>query len=101
MSVPAGVAGREDETPDAGPWRPAGHWTPGGPPGTVTVVGLGKIGLPLAAQYAQAGWHVIGVDVAPAVVEGLNAGRSHVAEEPGLSELVARSHAEGRLEATL
>jgi glycine/D-amino acid oxidase-like deaminating enzyme len=33
--------------------------------GTVAVVGMGKIGLPLAAQYADAGWHVIGVDVIP------------------------------------
>ena len=34
-----------------------------GTTGTVAVVGLGKIGLPLAAQYAAAGWNVIGVDV--------------------------------------
>ncbi|TAM79401.1 MAG: nucleotide sugar dehydrogenase, partial [Chloroflexota bacterium] len=69
--------------------------------GTVAVVGAGKIGLPLAAQYAGAGWHVIAVDVVPAVVETLNAGRVHVAEEPELAERIAAAHAAGRFEATL
>ena len=59
------------------------------------------MGLPLAAQFASHGWHVIAVDVNPAVVDAINAGRSHVGEEPGLAELVARVHAEGRLRATL
>ncbi len=68
--------------------------------GTVAVVGLGKIGLPLAAQYASAGWRVIGVDVIPDVVESVNAGRSHVEEEPGLAEAIADAHAAGRIEAT-
>jgi nucleotide sugar dehydrogenase len=68
--------------------------------GTVAVVGAGKIGLPLAARYAEAGWHVIAVDVAPTVVESLNAGRAHVAEEPGLAEKIASAHAAGRFEAT-
>ncbi len=68
--------------------------------GTVAVVGLGKIGLPLAAQYASAGWHVVGVDVVPAVVEAVGSGRSHIAEEPGIAELLAGAHAAGRLDAT-
>src|SRR5512134_1760870 len=66
-----------------------------GTAGTVTVVGAGKMGLPLAAQYATHGWRVIAVDVQPAVVEAINSGRSHVAEEPGLAELVAEAHAAG------
>ena len=46
------------------PLRPARPWRgEPGTAGTVAVVGMGKIGLPLAAQYAEAGWHVIGVDV--------------------------------------
>ncbi len=49
---------------------------------TVAVVGLGKIGLPLAVQYAQRGKRVIGCDVNPQVVETINAGQSHVLEEP-------------------
>ncbi|HEX5451928.1 MAG TPA: NAD(P)-binding domain-containing protein, partial [Candidatus Limnocylindrales bacterium] len=81
--------------------RPVSPWLgEPGTVGTVAVVGAGKIGLPLAARYAEAGWHVIAVDVAPAVVESLNAGRAHVAEEPGLAEKIASAHAAGRFEAT-
>ncbi len=71
-----------------------------GTAGTVAVVGAGKMGLPLAAQFASHGWSVIAVDVNPAVVAAINAGRSHVGEEPGLSELVARVHGDSRLRAT-
>jgi nucleotide sugar dehydrogenase len=81
---------------------PAVHpWT--GEPGTVgraVVIGAGKMGLPLAVQFARHGWDVIAVDVNPAVVEAINAGRSHVTEEPGLAEGVAEVHAAGRLRAT-
>jgi UDP-N-acetyl-D-glucosamine dehydrogenase len=42
------------------------------------IVGLGYVGLPLAVELARAGYRVLGYDVNPAVVEGLNAGRSHV-----------------------
>ncbi len=68
--------------------------------GTVAVVGMGKIGLPLAAQYAGHGWHVIGVDIQPWVVERLNQGRVHFAEEPTLAERIAEAHAAGRFRAT-
>jgi nucleotide sugar dehydrogenase len=77
------------------PWR--------GEPGTagvVAVVGAGKMGLPLAAQFASHGWSVIAVDIDAAVVASINEGRSHVDEEPGLAELVASAHGEGRLRAT-
>jgi len=68
--------------------------------GTVAVVGAGKMGLPLAAQFASHGWRVIAVDVQQAVVDAINEGRSHVADEPGLAELVTAARAEGRLRAT-
>src|SRR5688500_84854 len=42
------------------------------------IVGLGYVGLPLAVELAQAGYRVLGFDVNPDVVEGLNAQRSHV-----------------------
>jgi nucleotide sugar dehydrogenase len=71
-----------------------------GTAGTVAVIGAGKMGLPLAAQYASHGWSVIAVDVQEAVVDAINAGQSHVGEEPGLSELVSAAHAAGRLRAT-
>ena len=84
--------------------RPARAVTPWtgepGTVGTVTVVGAGKMGLPLAAQFASHGWSVIAVDVNPDVVDAINEGRAHVAEEPGLAERVAEAHAAGRLRAT-
>jgi UDP-N-acetyl-D-glucosamine dehydrogenase len=42
------------------------------------IVGLGYVGLPLAVELAQAGYRVLGFDVNQGVVDGLNAGRSHV-----------------------
>jgi nucleotide sugar dehydrogenase len=91
------------------PVNPCTHGTPRsvtpwtGEPGTVgraVVVGAGKMGLPLAVQFASHGWHVTAVDVNPEVVAAINAGRSHVAEEPGLAEGLAKVHAAGRLAAT-
>jgi nucleotide sugar dehydrogenase len=67
----------------------------------IAVVGLGKIGLPLAAQYASKGHTVVGCDVDPAVVDAVNAGLSHVLEEPGLQDRVGSAVADGRLRATL
>ncbi|HKG57193.1 MAG TPA: nucleotide sugar dehydrogenase [Candidatus Limnocylindrales bacterium] len=68
--------------------------------GTVAVVGAGKMGLPLAAQFASHGWRVVAVDVQEAVVAAINEGRSHLGEEPGLATLVADAHRAGRLRAT-
>jgi nucleotide sugar dehydrogenase len=67
---------------------------------TVAVVGLGKIGLPLAVQYAQRGRRVIGCDSNPEVVETVNAGKSHVQEEAELASEVARLVESGFLAAT-
>ena len=64
----------------------------------VCVIGLGYIGLPIAALAAGRGMRVFGVDVDGAVVAGLNAGRSHV-QEPELAGLVGRVVAEGMLTA--
>ena len=66
----------------------------------VAVYGLGKMGLPLAACFAQAGARVTGVDVDRAVVKAVAAGRCHVAGEPGLPEAVASAVREGTLTAT-
>jgi nucleotide sugar dehydrogenase len=68
--------------------------------GTAALVGAGKMGLPLAAQFAGHGWQVIAVDVNEAVVAAINEGHSHVGEEPGLADMVAEAHAAGRLRAT-
>jgi UDP-N-acetyl-D-mannosaminuronic acid dehydrogenase len=65
---------------------------------TVCVIGLGYIGLPTAATLARAGNMVVGVDVNPAVVDGINAGRVHIVE-PDLPELVAEMVRSGLLRA--
>src|SRR2546421_1785186 len=70
-------------------------------PSTVAVVGMGKIGLPLAIQFAQHGRRVIGCDVNPQVVTMLNNGQSHVQEEPDLAVAVASAVGSGALSATL
>jgi nucleotide sugar dehydrogenase len=83
------------------PPRRVSPWA--GEPGTsatVAVVGAGKMGLPLAAQFAGHGWDVIAVDVQEAVVAAINEGLSHIGEEPGVAELVSSAHAAGRLRAT-
>ena len=67
---------------------------------TVAVVGLGKIGLPLAVEYARHGRRVIGCDINPQVVEMINAGQSHVHEEPELTIEVPYLVSRGLLSAT-
>jgi UDP-N-acetyl-D-glucosamine dehydrogenase len=44
----------------------------------VGIVGLGYVGLPLAVEFAKAGFRVVGYDVSERVVTALDAGRSHV-----------------------
>src|SRR5690242_8580127 len=68
-------------------------------PGTVSVVGLGRIGLPLALSFADRGLDVTGVDKAPHVLESIAAGRMPF-EEPGTQELLERVLAAGRLKLT-
>ena len=62
------------------------------------VLGLGYVGLPLAARAAAKGIRVIGFDVDEAVTEAVNAGRSHVSDLSGAA--VAEARAAGLLEAT-
>jgi UDP-N-acetyl-D-glucosamine dehydrogenase len=44
----------------------------------VAVIGAGYVGVPLATTFAEAGCHVLVVDVVERVVEGLNRGESHI-----------------------
>jgi UDP-N-acetyl-D-glucosamine dehydrogenase len=57
----------------------------------IGVVGLGYVGLPLALEFARAGFRVIGYDVSKRVVDGLMAGTSHIQDiaSDDLTELVA------------
>lgn len=66
----------------------------------VSIIGLGYIGLPTAAAFADAGVSVIGVDVNADAVDKINRGEIHIVE-PGLDELVARTVKAGKLRATL
>lgn len=66
---------------------------------TISVIGLGYIGLPTAAVLASAGHTVIGVDVNRHAVDTINQGRIHIVE-PGLAEMVAEAVANNRLRAT-
>src|SRR3974377_494183 len=51
-------------------------------PARVGIVGLGYVGLPLAVEFAKAGFTVTGIDVQPSKVDGLNRGESHVQDVP-------------------
>jgi len=62
----------------------------------ITVHGTGYVGLVTGACIAQAGNHVLCVDIDAAKVAALNAGEIPI-YEPGLADIVRRNHAAGRL----
>ena len=66
----------------------------------INVVGLGYIGLPTAAVFADHGVEVHGIDVSSHVIENVNAGRPHFGE-PNLDALVRRVVEAGKLKASL
>jgi nucleotide sugar dehydrogenase len=66
----------------------------------ISVVGLGKIGLPIALQYTTRGHTVIGADIDPHVVARIEARAVAEDEEPGTSERLAAALDDGRFSAT-
>jgi nucleotide sugar dehydrogenase len=66
----------------------------------VTVVGLGKIGLPLAVQYATKGTRVFGVDINQEIVDLVNQGREPFPGEDKLGERLSRVVQDGLLQAS-
>ncbi|MGE0813640.1 MAG: nucleotide sugar dehydrogenase [Vicinamibacterales bacterium] len=64
----------------------------------IGVVGLGYVGLPLAVEFARAGFHVIGFDVDASKCAALNGGTSYIPDVP--TEHVAEVVAAGRFHAT-
>jgi nucleotide sugar dehydrogenase len=66
----------------------------------IAVIALGKIGLPLAVQFASKGHEVVGVDVNAAVVELVNKGIEPFPGEAELQERLAELVPSGRLRAT-
>ncbi len=65
---------------------------------SISVFGLGYVGSVSATCFAHKGNRVLGVDLNPAKVEALNAGRAPIVEA-GLEELVAEAHRSCRLHA--
>ena len=66
---------------------------------TISVVGLGYIGLPTAAMFASRKIKVIGVDINQHAVDTINRGEIHIVE-PELDMLVHAAVTEGYLKAT-
>ena len=66
----------------------------------ITVVGLGKIGLPLAVQFASRGHEVLGADVNAGTVETISSGREPFPGEAYLQEKLADVVDKGLLRAT-
>jgi nucleotide sugar dehydrogenase len=66
----------------------------------ITVVGLGKIGLPLAVQFASRGHEVLGADVNAGTVETINSGREPFPGEAHLQEKLSEAVRRGLLKAT-
>ncbi len=65
---------------------------------TISVIGLGYIGLPTAAMFAAYGKKVIGVDVNQHAVDTINRGEIHIVE-PDLDAIVHKAVAKGNLKA--
>jgi nucleotide sugar dehydrogenase len=65
----------------------------------ITVVGGGRMGLPLACMFGKHGANVTVADIDAGLVDALNAGRCPY-DEPGLPEMLSQLHAAGRLRAT-
>lgn len=64
----------------------------------ISIVGLGKLGLPLALAFASRGFKVIGVDINPEVIESIKARRFFY--EPGVTELLLDNGIQRRFSVT-
>lgn len=56
----------------------------------ISVIGLGRIGLPTAVAIARANLHTIGVDINQEIVEFVNRGKLRINDEPGLEEALQK-----------
>ena len=64
----------------------------------VGIVGLGYVGLPLAVEFARAGYETIGFDVQKSKVDMVNAGHNYIGDVVG--ETLKEEVETGRLRAT-
>ena len=67
----------------------------------IAVVGLGKIGLPLAVQFARSKFNVVGLDVLPSVVDSVNAATEPFPGEKDLDWKLKSAVRRGWLRATI
>ncbi|MBP2195944.1 UDP-N-acetyl-D-mannosamine dehydrogenase [Pantoea cypripedii] len=67
---------------------------------TISVIGLGYIGLPTAAVFASRGINVVGVDINARAVDTINRGEIHIVE-PELGDVVRDAVHSGHLRATM
>jgi UDP-N-acetyl-D-mannosaminuronic acid dehydrogenase len=67
---------------------------------TISVIGLGYIGLPTAAMFAAYGKNVVGVDVNQHAVDTVNRGEIHIVE-PELDAIVHKAVTQGKLKAVI
>ena len=68
---------------------------------SLAVIGLGYVGLPVAALFAETGFNVLGVELRADRNEKINKGICPIeGEEPGLADLISKVAATGRLRAT-
>ena len=66
------------------------------------MIGLGYVGLPVAAKFAEAGFDVTGIDIMKEKVDKINAGLCPIeGDEPNLPELIEKVVKLGSLKATL
>jgi UDP-N-acetyl-D-glucosamine dehydrogenase len=64
----------------------------------VGIIGLGYVGLPLAMEFAKAGFSVTGIDIQPSKVSQLNRGDSYVQDVP--ADTLKKWVSEGKFRAT-
>ncbi len=64
----------------------------------VGVLGLGYVGLPLAVEFARAGFEVVGIDVQRSKVDAFNSGQSYIKDVP--DEIFRPLVKDGKLRAT-
>ena len=64
----------------------------------VGIIGLGYVGLPLAVEFAKAGYRVVAIDLDESKVNALNEGRSYIGDVT--TEDVRRVVQDGKLHAT-
>jgi UDP-N-acetyl-D-glucosamine dehydrogenase len=64
----------------------------------LSIIGLGYVGLPLGLQFAKSGCRVLGLDIDPAKIKEIEAGRSYIRHIPG--EDVSAQVKEGRFSAS-